>query len=340
MNIRYSFLLGAATAALAVSTPTAAFAKKKVRIKLGTLAPKDSSWLKSIERMGRRWKEASDGSVQLKVYPGGVAGDEGDVIRKMRIGQLHAATLTGIGLGSIDRSTMAFQIPMMFRSYEEVDYIRKRIGPKIAKSLEDKGFVVLGFGDGGWVHFFSKKPALIPSQLQKQKLYVVTGDPHAEAAWRMSGFEVVPTSATDVLQGLQTGRLDAFATVPLYALAGQWFGLVEHMTKIYWAPLSGATVVWKDAWDKIDPELRETLRQIAIEETEASRAEIRGLGDKALKAMTDRGLEIHLPTDAQRQEWVDVAEKAYPLIRGKVIPEAYFAEIESLLAEFRAKQEK
>ncbi|MEO1233209.1 MAG: TRAP transporter substrate-binding protein DctP [Myxococcota bacterium] len=340
MNIRYSLVLGLASAALMAVSPTPALAKKKVRIKLGTLAPKDSSWLKSIERMGRRWKEASNGSVQLKVYPGGVAGDEGDVIRKMRIGQLHAATLTGIGLGSIDRSTIAFQIPMMFRSYAEVDYVRERIGPKVAKSLEDKGFVVLAFGDGGWVHFFSKKPALVPAELQKQKLYVVTGDPQADAAWRTSGFEIVPTSATDVLQGLQTGRLDAFATVPLYALAGQWFGMVEHMTKIYWAPLSGATVVYRDAWEKIDPELRETLTQIAVEETEASRAEIRGLGDKALKAMTDRGLKIHEPTPEQRQLWVDAARKAYPLIRGKVVPEAYFAEIESLLAEFRAKQEK
>lgn len=333
-----SRLVGLAALGVALSLSPPALAKKRVRVKLGTLAPRGSSWLQSIESMGRRWKEVSKGAVQLRVYPGGVAGDEGDVIRKMRIGQLQAATLTSIGLGSIDRSTIALQIPMMFRSYEELDYVRNRIGPRLAKSLEEKGFVVLDWGDAGWIHFFSKKKALTPDEMRAQRLFITTGDPESEAAWRASGFTPVPTSATDVLQGLQTGRIEAFATVPLYALASQWFGLTEHALLLKWAPLSGATVVKKEVWDQIDPELRAELAKIAVEESEKSRAAVRGMGKKALKAMSDRGLKLHVPEGAVLEDWRRTAAKAYPLIRGKVIPEADFAEVERLLAEFRAKK--
>lgn len=330
--------LGLLAASVVALAPAPAAAKRRVRIKLGTLAPRGSKWLQSIESMGRRWKEASGGKVQLSIYPGGVAGDEDDVIRKMRIGQLHAATLTNIGLGSIDRSTIALQIPMMFSSYEELDYVRTRIGPRIAKSLEEKGFVVLEWGDAGWVHFFSKKTALVPAEMQSQKLYVWSGDPQAEAAWRAAGFDVVPTSSSDVLQGLQTGRLEAFANVPLYALGSQWFALTKHMLALKWAPLSGATVIKKEAWEKIDPALREQMKTIAVEESQANRADIRAMGDKAIKAMTDRGLVVHEPDAAAVAKWTKIAKDAYPLIRGKVIPEDYFDEVSRLIEEYRAKQ--
>ena len=330
------FCLAAALAF--VSLPQTAEAKRRVRIKLGTLAPRGSKWFQSIERMGRRWKEASNGQVQLRIYPGGVAGDEDDVIRKMRIGQLHAATLTNIGLGTIDRSTMALQIPMMFDSYEELDYVRDRIGPKMAEVLASKGFVVLEWGDAGWVHFFSKQRAVTPTEMRAQKMYVWSGDPQAEAAWRAGGFDVVPTANSDVLQGLQTGRLEAFATVPLYALASQWFALADHMLMLKWAPLSGATVVKKEVWEKLDPELRVKLQEITAEESKANRAEIRGLGDKALKAMRDRGLSVSVPDDPTIKAWKKAAKEAYPAIRGKLVPAEYFAEIEKLVGEYRSSK--
>lgn len=313
-------------------------AADRVRIKLGTLAPRDSKWLDSIESMGRRWKEVSNGKVELKIYPGGMVGDESDMVRKMRIGQLHAATITNIGLGSIDRATVALQIPMLFRSYEELDFVRDRMGPALARELEGKGFVVLEWGDAGWVHFFSKRKAVMPDEMRAQKLFVWTGDPQAEAAWRAAGFDVVPTASSDVIQGLQTGRLQAFATVPLYALASQWFALANHMLALKWSPLSGATVVEKRVWEKIDPALREKLKAIAVEESKASRAEIREMGDKALQAMKERGLAVHIPDEKAVKAWRAAAEKAYPSIRGDVIPETYFDQVRALLKEYRSEK--
>jgi TRAP-type C4-dicarboxylate transport system substrate-binding protein len=328
-------LLGLCAAALLSGAPSLAEAKKQT-IKLGTLAPEGSPWFTAVKRMGQRWKEVSGGEVELKIYPGGVAGDEGDMLRKMRIGQLHAATITGVGLGRITRATMAMQVPMMIQSYEELDYVRERMRTKVAAELEQGGFVVLNWGDAGWVHFFSKGPAKTPADFKKLKMLTWSGDPESEKAWKAGGFNVVPLSATDVLSSLQTGIIEGFATTPLFALSSQWFGLAKNMVKVNWAPLSGATVVNRADWEKIEPALRAKLLEIAAEEGTKALAEVRRLGDGATKAMQDRGLAVHAPSAAELAEWQKTAEAAYPVIRGEVVPAAFFDEVQRLVRDFRA----
>ncbi|MCC7385034.1 MAG: TRAP transporter substrate-binding protein DctP [Deltaproteobacteria bacterium] len=308
-----------------------------VTIKLGTLAPEGSPWHKRVLSLAERWKKASDGTVELKVYPGGVAGNEGDMVRKMRIGQLHAAAITGIGLGEIHRSTIALQIPMVMQSWEELDYVRDKIGPEIAGEMEKAGFVVLNWGDAGWVHFFSKSAAITSEDYRKLKLFVPAGDPAAEKAWRKASFNPVPLSTTDVLSALQTGMVDAFQTTALFALSSQWFGLSKQMVKVNWSPLNGAMVISKKQWDKIDPKYREALLKISREEGEALRNEVRAMSDKAVQAMVERGLKVVEPDAAATAGWQKTAELAYPEVRGPVVPEHYFDEVRRLVSEYRAK---
>jgi TRAP-type transport system periplasmic protein len=276
--------------------------------------------------------------VTLNVYPGGVAGDEGDMVRKMRIGQLHAATITNIGLSRITRATVALQIPMVIESYEELDYVREKIGPKIAAEIEKEGFIVLNWGDAGWVHFFSKVPAKTPDDYRKLKMFVWSGDPEAEKAWRSAKFQTVPLSSTDVLSGLKTGLVEAFCTAPIYALASNWYSEAKHMVKLNYTPLNGATIVSKKQWEEIDPELRKKISDIAQEEGAALRAEVRKRGDDAIKAMSERGLKVVEPDAALVAEWRKTAELAYPEIRGKVVPEAYFDEVVKLAKEYREQK--
>ncbi len=315
---------------------------RPVKVKHGTLAPKGSPWFNGMQKVGERWKKTSGGKVTLRIYPGGVAGDEGDMIRKMRIGQLHAATVTNIGLSRITRDSVALQIPMMFSSYEELDYVRERIAPRIEKALFDagnddpkNGVVVLQWGDAGWVHFFSKDKAVSPDDIRKTKLFVWAGDPEAEAAWRMSNFNVVPMSATDVLSGLQTGMVESFSTAPVYALTSQWFGLAKHMVAIKWAPLNGATIISRATWEKIPAELRPQLKKIAEEEGEAVKKEVRSLGQRAIDEMAKRGLTIHQVDAKTQAEWQQAAEKAYPALRGKVVSAELFDEVKRLVEEYR-----
>ncbi len=313
---------------------------KKVRIKLGTLAPEGSPWYNSIKRIGQRWKEASGGKVALKIYPGGVVGDEGDMVRKIRIGQLHAATVTGLGLGLVTRSSVSLQVPMLIRSYEELDHVRKNIAPKIARELENAGFVVLNWGDAGWAHFFSKVPARTPQDFRKLKLFTWAGDPESEKAWKAGDFLPVPMSATDVLSGLQTGLIDCLSTTPLYALTSQWFGVAKHMVKVNWTPLNGATIVSKKRWNKLKPEMQKRLLEISLEEGDRTKAEVRRLGDSAIKAMKARGLSVYSPTPKELVAWRAAAEKAYPTIRGKVVPAAFFDEVQALAKAYREKKQK
>ena len=330
--LSFSLVLGAAGA-----SPASA---RTVKVKVGTIAPEGSIWHNALSRLAQRWREASGGKVRLKIYPGGVVGDEGDMVRKMRIGQLHMAGVTGVGLSQITRSTLALQVPMMIDSYAELDFIRARAGPKIAQEMKDSGFVVLSWVDAGWVHHFSKQPAQTPDALRKLKYIVWNEDPASEKAWRAANFKVVPLSSTDVMSALRTDMAQSFGTTPVFALSSQWFGLAKYMTRVNWAPLNGATIITARVWDRVDEALRPALLKIAEEEGDALNAQVRALHDKAIKAMVERGLRTYTPSREEIEVWRSAARMAYPVIRGQVVPEALFDEVERLTVEYRAKPKK
>ena len=129
-----------------------------IQISLTTVAPKDTSLHQALLEMGQKWRDSSKGEITLNVFAGGIQGGEAEMVRRMRVGQIHSAMLSAVGLSEIDPSVSALQfMPMMFRSLDEVDYIRQKLAPSIEKRLLEKGFVVLFWGDGGWVRFFSKE---------------------------------------------------------------------------------------------------------------------------------------------------------------------------------------
>ena len=307
----------------------------KVVIKMGTGAPDDSPWHQILKTMGEQWRQSSGGAVELRIYAGGKLGDEPDLIRKMRVGQIQAAAVTAVGLSEIDDSVAALQIPMMFRTYEELDYVRDRMRATLEKRLHARGFEVLNWGDAGWVMFFAKEPIAHPDDLRKMKLFVWAGDPHAVDLWKAGGFRVVPLAATDILPGLQTGLINAFDTTPLAALANQWFGLAPHMLDLRWAPLVGATVITRKAWDMIPEGSREAIRRAADEAGERLRGEIRATNEKALEAMAKRGLTIHRAGPELISEWQRAAEEVYPKIRGTLVPADMFDEVRRLRDEHR-----
>src|SRR6266581_2827662 len=278
-------------ALLARAFPASA-AQDTLIVKLGTSAPEGSSWDQIIQEMGERWKQAPGGGVLLRIYPGGVLGDEPDLVRKMRVGQIQAAALTAVGLSNIDESVAALQIPMMFRSYAELDYVRERLRPILEKRLLEKDFVVLNWGDAGWVMFFAKEPFTTPDDLKKMRLFAWAGDNDAVELWKAAGFHPVPLPSTEILTGLQTGLINAFDTTPLLALSSQWFALAPHMLDLKWAPLLGATVVTRKVWEKVPREARPALLKSAAEAGERLKADIRQANVKAIEAMKDHGLKI------------------------------------------------
>lgn len=307
-------------------------------VKLATVAPEGSLWHLIAKDMGERWREASDGQVVVRIFPGGIAGDETDVVRKIRIGQLHAAAVTSGAFHDIDPAAMALMIPMLYDSYAELDYVREGLAADLEARMAERGFVVLNWGDAGWIRFFARQPVVRPHDLRSRKLFVWAGDSTALDLYRRAGMNAVPLAVTDVLPSLQTGLIDAFDTTPLAALAFQWFAKAPHMTDLKWAPLVGVTVIHRTTWERIPAVLRPALMVAAREAAAARQEEIRRLDQDAVAEMQKYGLRVvPVPLEAHAQ-WQRSAEGVYPVLRGKLVPVEYFDLAVRLRDEYRGSQ--
>ena len=310
-------------------------AAQQVVIKMGTLAPEGSPWHQVLQKIGERWRTISGGKVKLNIYAGGVLGDEPDLVKKMRINQIQAVALSGAGMADIEQGISCLQIPMMFQSYAELDSVRDRIAPRLEKMIEAKGFLVLNWGDAGWVHFFMKKPAVKLEEMRQMKLFTWAGDDVILELWKANGFRPVPLAATDILTGLQTGLIEIVPTTPLYALLNQCFGIAKYMNNVKWSPLVGATVVSKAAWESIPAAQRPEMLKAARESGEALREGIRKMGDDAVAAMQKRGLKVVEADAATVADWNRMAEGVWPRLRGKTMPADLFDEVRKLRDDLR-----
>jgi TRAP-type C4-dicarboxylate transport system substrate-binding protein len=232
-----------AVAAFALLGLVSPLAHAEVTIKLGTLAPNGSAWHTLLKEMGQKWEAASGGKVKLRVYPGGVLGNEGDLVKKMRIGQLQAAALTTIGLHDISPDAQAVDVPMMVDSWATLDYVMDRMAPKLERIFESKGYVVLGWSEVGFVRFFSTKKVTTLAEMQAAKMFCWEGDPASADAWRAGGFHPVVISSTDIVPSLQTGMIDTVALAPLYAYSSHIFEKAKYMLDLPWTVLTGSTIV-------------------------------------------------------------------------------------------------
>jgi len=318
--------------ALGAAPPAAA---QGVIIKMATLVPDGSSWHLILKETAEKWRTLSGGGVTVRLYAGGVAGDDPDVVRKMRLGTLNAGVLTSVGVAEIDKSVYALGVPMMYDSYDEVYYVLDKMRPRLESSLEAKGFVVLNWADGGWVHFFAQKPVAVPDDLRALKLFSWAGDATSVDLWKSAGFNPVPLPATEIATALQTGLVSALGCPPQVAVISQYYTYAKNMTDLPWQLLLGATLVNKAVWERIPAEVRPALLQAARESGARLQAEIRKSGDRDVEAMRKRGLNVVAVDAAARARWRSMAEGLYPRIRGSIVPADAFDEALRWREEYR-----
>ena len=310
-------------------------------IKLATVAPEGSPWHLMVKQIGEAWSKTSGGKIQLRIYAGGVTGDEPDTVRKMRVGQLQAGMLTAQGLTQIVPDVQALQMPRMLTTDEEADYVKDRLAPKFDALFEAKGFKVLNWGEAGWVSFFAQKPVIHPDDLKPLRLFAWAGDDPAYIdAWKDAGYNPVPIPVTEMLTGLQTGLINAFVAAPISALAFQWFGLAKHMTDLKWLPLVGATVISLKSWQELPENLRPVLLDAARQANARYKTDVRKLNDESVQVMKQHGLTVHaVPRDAMA-EWERRARAGYQRLIGKVLSAQAVADAERLRDEYRAQHKK
>jgi len=300
--------------------PAPATPQAPIVIKLATFVPDGSVWHKAMKEMGAEWSQATQGRVQLKVYPGGVAGDEPDYVRKMRIGQLQAAAVTTAGLAQIDQAFQMFGVPMFFDSYPELHAVLEKMTPILKRRLEAKGFVLLNWGHGGWVYFFTKNKATTVDDIKKTKMFAMAGDDRWVQLWKSNGYTPVALAPSDMLTGLQTGMIEGCPTTPLLALTLQWYRQTPNMVGIGMAPLVGGLVITKQAWAKITPADQAKLLA-ACERLEAKlETGVPRQDTTAVDEMKKRGLTVNEVPPGSVAEWRAAADEFAKGMRGSLVP--------------------
>src|SRR3989339_197602 len=332
--------LACALICLAALAASAAHAANK-QLRIGTLVPKNSLYHRQLMEIGETWRTAQGGSAKYLVFTDGSQGGEAEMARRMRIGQLKGALLSVVGLREIEPSIAALQVmPLLFRNWEEVDYVREKMRPAMEKKFLDKGFVVLAWGDAGWVRFFSKDAALRPDDFKRMKFFAWGSEPEQQSIMKSLGYTPVPLETTDILPAIQTGMINVVPSTPYFALASQIYNAAPNMLEINWAPIVGALVVTQKTWDEMTPEVRDAVRATSEKAGVQIRAKARQEVDEAVDAMKKRGLTVNKPNAEQMREWNDLAEKLYPRIRGSMVPAETFDEVFAHLKAFRAGKAK
>ncbi len=311
-----------ALAALVASLVPAA-AAAQVTIKLGTLAPQGSTWHELLKDLGQRWEQASNGQVKLRIYAGGTQGSEGDMVRKMGIGQLQATAITGVGMHDVIPEPQVMSVPFLFDDAAQVECALEKLRPKMEQALDRRGLVALHWSRIGAVTLFCSKPYRTPAEAKDAKVWAWEGDPKSVDAYRAAGFHPVVLAATDIVPSLQTGMIDCVPNIPLYVLTARLFDKARYMLDVPWSYMVGATLVRKDAWERIPADLRPKLLAVAVELGAKVDSEVKRLNDDAISAMQRQGAEV---VKGDAAAWRSAMEKSWPIVRGGVIPAEFFDE--------------
>ncbi|KAB2911596.1 MAG: ABC transporter substrate-binding protein [Kofleriaceae bacterium] len=330
------FVPALAAAALVASAGTAA--AENVEIRLATLAPDGSSWMKILGRGAAEIEKKTSQRVKVKYYAGGVQGDERDVVRKMNLGQLDGAAVTSVGLSMIDESIRVLELPRMFATVEELDYVADQMWPYFQKKFEAKGYKLNDRGDVGWIYFMSKTEVKSLNDLKSLKVWLWGDDGLVRAMYKQLGVSGVPLGVPEVEPALTTGRINACYSSPLAAVALQWNTKIKYMTSMPMSFAIGATVIKTDVYKKISKEDIDLIGKITKGMSKTLRKQIRKDNESAKKQMVKKGVKVsETPADMVAQ-FDKAAQAVWAEMTGKVFSKAELDMVLKHRADFRAKK--
>jgi TRAP-type C4-dicarboxylate transport system substrate-binding protein len=304
-------------------------------IKLASIAPENSPFGRVLNRFAADVQRITNGRVRLRIYHNGVQGDEQDIIRKIRIGQLQAGLFSSSGLDYVSRDFLAYSMPFLIRTDAELEYVLDQTRPFMEEKLLESGMRVLALAPAGWLRFFARDPVVVPQDLRDQRL---AANPTQEAmiqVFKLLGYNPIPINLTETLSALNSGLIDAFYTSPIVAAGYQWFALAPHMPEFRVSPYLGSLVISERAWQRVPDQHRQEIEEAAKEAEEQMKADLFALEEEAIATMVEFGLEITDVPDSAYDRWIADFEKNFELSVGTVYSEEVFALIQRHLADFR-----
>ena len=309
-------------------------------LKFATLAPVGSTWMNIIAEWASKVDKESQGRLKFKFYPGGVSGDEPDMLRKIRFGQLNGAAMTGHGIGYIYSPARVLEIPFLFRTYGEVDYVRAKMMPEIRAGFRKNDYELLGWMEIGFVRFFSRTPIHSMEDLKKRRIWLWQGDPLGMAVFSASDISPVPLPITEVFTSLSTGLIDTVIAPPLGAIALQWFTKTPYMTEIPMADGIGGLVVSSKFFNKLPKDLQELLLRTGNEASEKLLIETRKDNEKSLAVLKQNGVTFTLAwKDVKESDVLSIRDRAAAdLAKSGYIPADIYERARKALDEYHQKK--
>jgi len=326
--IKKLFITGCLAAALFLGSQAAIAGKSPdIMITLAPIAPRGSYVMNLMNELNEEIQAKTNHAVGIKIYYGGVQGDERDVLRKIRLGQLHGGTFTGPGLGQIVPQVRVTELPFVFRNYAEVEYVRDQLEPTMRKLFRKAGYIVLGWNEIGFVYNFSKVPITSIEVARDQKWWMWKGDELSRAMFDAFDITPVPLSFTDVMTSLSTKLIDTASITPYGAVAYRWHERFDYMSEYPTTNVLGATIVTKRIWDKIAPQHQQAIRDICPAYFKKINRHVRQQDRKSIEILKKSGIEIVPMNPEEDREQFEFIFKASRKARESLVGEMYSREL-------------
>ena len=301
-------------------------------IRVAIIAPRDSDPSKMFLRLDKSLRTATQNAWGVRLYPGGIAGDETDVLRKIKVGQMDCTTITSIGLSSIVRETTILNLPGIIRSYKQLEAVQAVMNKEWEAAFAKAGYKLLRWGETGQLRWFAAAPITRPSAIRHMRPWVWPASSSSKGIMAATGATGVPLGVPEVYGALQTGMIDMVISTPVALVALQWHSKLKYMTKLTTGVLVGAIIVDANKWKQMPAEVQQHFASELNKNEATDRAEIRAADVRSYEALIKRGYQTSEWTGDALAEYEKLVITIQDSLVGRMYPAATLARIKQLVA--------